>query len=244
MKKTTKVLMQIAGISAVLGFGVVAPAYSAPTETPSDVNSVVLFKIHDVFPEKDASGKVLYCNAGATFFNRTKADIANAALTLKWTDDVIGEMIEQEERADRENRRSNSKGPKSRYSTSDFAKQEVLLSVKLPPMKVNQQVSLKTKVDTDRCFLLLNDMDVSIDNCGTAGLNDKSARKGCENMFRYVSPKMPDYYTEFKEISQEELISMEDSELDAAQVKINQTYQEAIAAIKDIAGTDSDSKEN
>lgn len=244
MKKTAKVLMQIAGIGAFLSFGAAVPAYSEPTGSSSDVNDVVLFKIHDVFPEKDASGKVLYCNAGATFFNRTKADIANASLTLKWTDDVIGETIDQEDRAEREQRRSNSKAPKARYSTSDFTKKEVLLPIKLPPLKVNQQVSLKTKVDTDRCFLLLNDMDVSINNCGTAGVNDKSSRRGCDNMFRYVSPKMADYYTEFKEVSQDELISMEDAELDSAQVKIKQTYEEVLAAIKDIADMDSDTKAN
>ena len=107
-----------------------------------------------------------------------------------------------------------------------------------------QQVSLKTKVDTDRCFLLLNDMDISIDNCGTVASGEKTSRRGCENMFRYISPKMADYYTEFKEVSQDELVSMEDAELDAAQDKIKKTYEETLAAIKDIAATSPETKEN
>ena len=243
MKKTAKVLMQVLGVTALVGFGSIGAACAASTNGEG-INEVVLFKIHDVGPEKDANGKVLYCSAGATFFNRTKTDIANASLTLKWTDDVIGETIDQEERAQREQKRTNSNAQKARYSTSDFTKKEIFLPIKLPPLKVNQQVSLKTKVDTDRCFLLLNDMDISIDNCGTVASGEKTSRRGCENMFRYISPKMADYYTEFKEVSQDELVSMEDAELDAAQDKIKKTYEETLAAIKDIAATSPETKEN
>ena len=81
MKKTAKVLMQVLGVTALVGFGSIGAACAASTNGEG-INEVVLFKIHDVVPEKDANGKVLYCSAGATFFNRTKTDIANASESI------------------------------------------------------------------------------------------------------------------------------------------------------------------
>lgn len=229
MNRQAKILMQILGISTVL---VAAGAYAADDKNAAA--GEVLFKIHDVVPEKDANGKVLYCNVGATFFNRTKMDIANASLTLKWSDDVIGEVIDQEERADKEQKRLNPKAERSRYSTSGFTSKTINTSLKLPPMKSNQQVSLKTKVDTNRCFLLLNDMDITVNNCGTASMNDKISRQGCGNLFRYVSPKMAEYYMEFKEISPEEQMAIEDAELDVVQKDLKKAFEDTTAIIQGI----------
>jgi hypothetical protein len=232
MSRKAKLLMQVIGLSTALISGVSMAADSKNAETDK---GFVLFKIHDIVPEKNANGKVLYCNVGATFFNRTKEDVSNAALTLSWNDDVIGDAIDQEERADKEKRRVDPKAPRPRYSTAGFTGKVVNTSLKLPPLKVGQQVSLKTKVDTDRCFLLLNDMDVTVNNCGTAGMSERRSRSsGCDNLFSYVSPKMPEYYTEFKETSYDDQIQMENDEVDSLYSGINATFDEAIKVIRDI----------
>lgn len=232
MNRNVKALVQILGISTLVLAG---SAYAADRRDnePEKVGEV-LFKIHDVVPEKNADGKVLYCNVGATFFNRTNIDLANVALTLKWNDDVIGEIIDQEERAAREQERTNPRASRSRYTTAGTTGRTVSTSIKLPPLKSMQQVSLKTKVDTDRCFILLNDMDITVNNCGTATINGRVSQQGCNNLFQYVSPKMAEYYMEFKEVSPEEQAAIEDAEMDDMQKEINASFDTTVAAIKAI----------
>lgn len=228
----------------VLLAGVVLPVGWARAAEDDDKSvGEILFKIHDVVPEKDVDGKVLYCNVGATFFNRTSVDVSNVALSLLWNDEVIGETIDQEERADKEQRRTNPNAARSRYSTSGFTSKTVSLQLKLPPLKSMQQVSLKTKVDTDRCFLLLNDMDIKVTNCGTAAMNGKVSRQGCDNLFRYVSPMNAEYYTEFKEVSLEQQLMEEDKAFDAAEKELDKVYQETLDTIKNITAEVSGAEE-
>ena len=232
MNRKAKFFMQFLGISMVLATGV---AYAA--ERKDDVKErtgEVLFKIHDIVPEKNADGNVVYCNVGATFFNRTNIDLANAALTLRWDDNVIGEIIDQEEREAKEKERNNSRSVRSRYSTANTTGKTISLQIKLPPIKTMQQVSLKTKVDTDRCFILLNDMDVTINNCGTASMTGRILQQGCSNLFQYISSKMPEYYMEFKEISPEQQAAIDNAEMDGIQKEINASFEATIMDIKNI----------
>ena len=224
----------LAGV-LVLGTALVTEVAGAAEKDDETPLGEVLFKIHDIVPEKNADGKVLYCNIGATFFNNTTMDLTNVALTLRWNDEVIGETIDQEERAAKEQQRTNSRAARSRYSTSGFTSKTINLPLKLPPLKAKQQVSLKTKVDTDRCFLLLNDMDINVNNCGTASMSGKVSRQGCNTLFRYVSPAGAEYYTEFKEISPDQQAAIEDAALDAEQKELEQFYNEALTAIQNIA---------
>ncbi len=236
MKRVDKMNKKMTVLFQVLGLGIVMIAGSAMAAPQKESGKIgeILFKIHDVVPEKNADGKVLYCNIGATFFNRTNIDISNASLTLKWDDEVIGDAIDQEERADKEQRRVNPNAVRPRYSTSSFSGKTISASLKLPPLKMGQQVSLKTKVDTDRCFLLLNDMNINVNNCGTAGLDDKVARQGCRNLFSYVSPKMPEYYMDFKTVSHDEQMALEDAAVDGVRKELNAIFDEAIASIRSI----------
>ena len=227
MKRETKILTSLL-VAQALCTASVTNAASPTADLPEEV---VLFKIHDIVPEKDPDGKVLFCNIGATFFNRTKSDIANVSMNLSWEDEVIIETVEQEERATREIRRSNPRANVSRYPTSALNDQTVTMSLKLPPIKMNQQVSLKAKVATERCFILLNEMDINVTNCGTAG---DIAKASCSNMFRYISPKMPEYYQEFKEKSLEEETAAEDAELNSIKKDIEDIYNETLQTVRNI----------
>ena len=120
MNGTTKFLARV----LVLGTALFTGVAGAAEKNDEELLGEVLFKIHDIVPEKDADGKVLYCNIGATFFNNTTVDLNNIALTLGWSDEVIGETIDQEERAAKEQQRTNSRAARSRYSTSGFTADE------------------------------------------------------------------------------------------------------------------------
>lgn len=238
MKVNVKYVMPILALGLTFG---AMEVNAAPVKETASLGEII-FKIHDVVPEKDAEGNVIYCNVGATFFNRTKNDVANLAISLNWNDDVIGEIIDIEDREEKEKRRSKSKEPKSRYSTSSFTSKTVSTDLKLPPIKVNQQITLKTKVDTDRCFILLNDMDVGVINCGT--LSVSSSKESCANFFQYISPKMGEYYTDFKEISWENQIAEEDNHVVQLQDDVNKLYDETISAIDSITAPVLDGEKN
>ncbi len=195
-------------------------------------SDAILFKIHDVVPVKNADGNVVSCDVGATFYNRTDNEVSNAALNLIWADEVVADAINQEERNAREARRQNRRT--SRYNTATYNSRNVTMSLRLPPMKPYQQVTLKSKITTDRCFLLLNDMEIDVTNCGTAGEGKTVSGRvnnNCKNLFRYISPKNAEYYSEFKPVSSEEQSAQEQSESDQQKQEINNLYKEAINSI-------------
>ncbi len=219
------------GVSAAVML--INPVVAAEPEQDGGIGEI-LFKIHDVVPEKNADGKVLHCNIGATFFNRTNSDVSNMSITLRWEDEVVSDMIDMEEREDKEKRRTAPRAARSRYSTASFNSKTIDLNVKLPPIKSMQQISMKTQVDTDRCFLLLNDMEVAVNNCGTLAMNGKAGKDECANIFQYVSPKMPEYYTEFKETSYDKQIVIEDEEMANIRKEVDKMFADASATIESI----------
>lgn len=229
MKINAKYLLQIMALGLVWNATDVS---AAPAKSGKESFGEIIFKIHDVVPEKNADGQVVYCNIGATFFNRTKADASNVSLDLVWNDSVIGDIIDIEDREEKESRREGSKEPRSRYSTAGFTSKKVSTLLKLPPIKMNQQITLKAKVDTDRCFILLEDMDISVVSCGT--LSDSTSKGACNNYFRYVSPKLDEYYTEFKEISWEDQLVEEDNYIAEIQEEVDAIYKDAFDVIDNI----------
>ncbi|MBE6452506.1 MAG: hypothetical protein E7012_03335 [Alphaproteobacteria bacterium] len=196
-------------------------------------DDAILFKVHDIMPVKDADGRVTSCELGATFFNRSKGEVTNTELNLTWTDDVVVDAINQEERNARENKRANRKDV-PRYSTASANSKDVVLNLRLPPLKANQQVTLKSKINTDRCFLLLNDLDVDVINCSSTIVNngkkeiDKSA---CKELFRFVGPKSQEYYYEFKEISIDEAIIQDDNKIESKKNELNSLYEDTIKSL-------------
>ena len=167
----------------------------------------ILFKIHNVVPVKNSSGLIASCDFSATFYNRTQKTISDTQLTLMWEDEAIDDVINMEKREEKENLRTR-KTNVSRYSTSSFTSSSLSMPLRLPTIKPGQQVTLKSKINTDRCFLLLNNVEVKVNKCRLkeAGTDKKKATinsnsSACTGMFLFVSDKNPEYYSEFKEIS-------------------------------------------
>ena len=220
MKKNAKLFITCLG----LGMASYINAASAAADA-------VLFKIHDVVPVKNADGNVVSCDVGATFFNRTSNELSNVALNLVWADEVVADAINQEERNAREAQRTARRNT-PRYNTATYNDRNVSMSLRLPPLKPYQQVTLKSKVATDRCFLLLNDMEVNVTNCGSASdAKTPTAKANCDNLFRFVSPKSPEYYSEFQAISPEEQNAQEQSQSDQQKQEINNLYKETVNTI-------------
>lgn len=231
MNNKTKLLISSVALAAAIGNFSVANA--APDNAKENSGSV-LFKIHDISPEKDVNGLVTECNISVTLYNRYNRAISNTNLNLIWDDEVIDEAISQEDMAQKEALRRNPQARTSRYPTSASTSATISTTVKLPLINAHQQISLKNKINTDRCFLLLNDMEVKVNACTFVGDTNNSRGNGCNANFQYISPKDPQYYTEFKEITYEEALSAEEKELDQAQNNNSEIYTNIINTLSKI----------
>lgn len=230
MTKANKLLL------CALGYGLASFAGNA-----SAAEDTVLFKVHDIVPVKNADGNVVACDIGATFYNRTANEIKNASLNLVWTDEVVGEVINQEERNAKEAQRANRRNT-PRYNTSSYSSKSIVLKLRLPPLKSYQQITLKSKVNTDRCFLLLNDMEVDVLNCGNSSGDKKAktpaiAQNSCDGLFTYISPASPEYYNDFQAVSVAEQILQENTVMQSKKEALNSAYQDALKQVDAINKT-------
>lgn len=75
---------------------------------------------------------------------------------------------------------------------------------------------MRTKVNTDRCFLLLNDVEINVSNCTTGGSGATATggrgSNACGDIFRFVSVSNPEYYTEFSAVSMQEIQTQEQTQ--------------------------------
>lgn len=230
MTKTNKLLLCALSCGLVSFIGNVSAA-----------EDTVLFKVHDIVPVKNADGNVVSCDIGATFYNRTANEIKNASLNLVWTDEVIGEAINQEERSAKEAQRANRRNI-PRYNTASYTDKSIVLKLRLPPLKSYQQITLKSKVNTNRCFLLLNDMEIDVLNCGNSSgdKNTKSpsfVQSNCDGLFTYISPASPEYYNDFQAISVAEQTAQEDTLLQSKKDALNSAYQDALKQLDEVNKT-------
>lgn len=198
-------------------------------------DNVVLFKIHDVVPVKDAEGLIVSCDFGATFYNRSPNEVTNASLNLSWADEVVADAINQEARNNKEAMRANRRNT-PRYGTATYNSNTVSLNLRLPPLKPNQQVSLKSKVATDRCFLLIEDMEINVNSCNVAmkegELTTASANNDmCKNLFRNVGPKSSEYYSDFLPVSVEAHKAEEDAQVKEKYQEMEDVFNQASNAV-------------
>lgn len=219
-------------LSLAAAFLVAANVNAAAAAESGDA---VLFKIHDITPVKNGDGEVVGCDYSATFYNRSDMTIRNATLNLSWKDTAIDDVIEQEKKEDVDkNRRSRSRARSVTERTTDKTV-EALLEV--PTIKPAKQIMVKSRVNTDRCFLLIENVDFSVKDCnaensaGQAAGGRKRGESGCTRLFSYVSAEDPQYYLEFKAVTVDE----EKAEIEEKRTKeknaTDEMYKKSVAAI-------------
>ncbi len=175
--------------------------------------NVVLFKVHDVTPVKNDDGVVTECEFGVTLYNRSPDSVENALLNLSWKDEAISDVIAQEAK-EAKNEVNSLKASAERKTTASLETPALTASINLPAIKPFRQVSLKSKIASDRCFLMVNDASFTLENCNiiTADSSvrssrsliskaNKAAASNCMSLFKYVSARDPEYYREFQKVS-------------------------------------------
>lgn len=214
----------------------------APASWAAD--DVVLFKIHDVTPVENADGVTASCKYGITFYNRSSYTLKNARLSLSWQDEGISKVIEEEKQDTKNNRNRRSK----KSETEAVTPNTVVSAITISNLGPKQQKSFQQTLNSDRCFLLMGNVNFTAGDCSVAssGENSENPYSGdqCSSFFQFVSPENPEYYRDFGPISytQEKTNAAEERTKDRSE--INKLYEETLSEFNKVKSTLAEIKGN
>ena len=158
-----------------------------------DNNDAILVKVHDIKPVKNERGITTHCEFMTTIHNRTSSDMSGINIELNWFDEAVKDAMEQEKSMDTSNMRR----------TQDFISSDIRTSINVPVLQKNTQKSIPSKINNNRCFVLMEDAEINVKTC-KANTTNKKDDVACTSLFTYVSSKSPEYYTEFLNVSLDE----------------------------------------
>ena len=207
MRKVAKFLLMLL---SCISFSANA-AEKTPTEEQSTRRDAVIFKVHDVNPVFE-EGMVTGCDFTVTLYNRTAINFRSFSINMLWNDAI------------EENFHFN-KYMETFITPEEMAAQRGLLEKEAPvqPVKVainvnafgaDKQISIRSHVDTEKCYLLLQPAEYSVAPCDIARNIDAGSSQGLENntcsdLFQLVSVSNPEYFGKFKKMTATEIANQQ-----------------------------------
>ncbi len=155
----------------------------------------ILFKIQDVEKIELPNGKN-YCSFDIYFKNNSGIDLKEFGVNLEWDDNF----------------------------DVDKGKTTVIESIGGGEILSGQQVIIKHKTETPKCFLLQDEMTATASKCVIGKRNDVAK---CKGIFKYIKPFDKEYFANFelkKEVSPNAKQEMTMSEFDQMKREINALY--------------------
>ncbi len=214
----------------------------AQTEEATSKPRAVIFKLHEIKPVMDTEGVITNCDFIATFYNRTDDSIRQAKIELGWTDNVSDKyVIDPEAEEQEEVVVSKPFMRSSRNNKQEEKLGDIITTVDMPSLGAYKQVSVKGTVKTEKCFLLLDNLEFKVSSCTIVGKDTetktssrrrsaatKEAAPECANLFEYIDSQNPEYYDEFKNISfsEQERLFADDRKQDIS--SLESTYEQVI----------------
>ncbi len=240
MRISTKVFSLALG--AVLAANI-SPAWAQRTDAAANAadgeekQEEILFKIHDIVPVQNREGEVIACDFNTTVYNRSTYDLREAVLDFTWKDTSIEDVVKAEKEEDAE--KNKRPGRRAHSETERRTSQEVNVQVEVSSLKPYQQVTLSNRVNSDRCFLLVQNVEFDVQNCSAEGLSSgggKGARRGrgnnsCTKLFKFVAPESAQYYMDFKEITLDEEKAKENAEKQASKDETVNIYTKTVNSL-------------
>lgn len=221
-------------LGAVLATNVGSVSAQQAVPADDDKAEELLFKIHDITPVENREGEVIACDFNTTFYNRSGYNLKEATLDFTWKDTSLEGVIkkEKEEEAEKQNRNANRAYSETERRTS----KDVNIMIEVPAIKPYKQVTVNNRINTDRCFLLIEKVDFSVKSCSAEGLSGGRSARGsnrspCSRLFKYVSPEDAQYYLNFKEITPDEENSREEAKKQESKNEVAGTYAKTIDAL-------------
>ena len=245
----------ILSIASMFLFVASAGAEVAAPKTPkmeitSDAGKVI-FRIENINPIKDKNGDVKQCSYIVTAYNRLDAMVKEANLDFSWQDNITGQYIKRIDDSSKlsaneiaeqlgedvlEDKKETSKVSAKEETKSAPQFQPIVSPVKLFNIAPHSQKSFSYTVDTDKCFLLFNNLDFKVKNCIMEGktVDDKD---GCADKFNYISSKNPEYYVEFGDVPENVVQNQIEDEKNVEMEKVDNTYKEIVSTLEKVDTT-------
>lgn len=227
--------------------GALAQEATAPEQ--SSKSRAVLFKIHDITPVENTEGVVTSCDFLVTFYNRTPEGMRPAKINMGWTDDVSERYF-----SDEETPAEDAAAQKQTRQVRQNRREETTLGtitagIDMPTLAAGQQTTVKGTIKSEKCFVLLSNLNFKVENCGILGrenTQNPTSRRAttlsaaslgeCANLFEYVDPKNPEYYEEFKSISYTEQENLLKNEKKTNLDNVNAKSDEIVSKIEKVEG--------
>ena len=224
--------MLLSGLGALTMAAALNPAYADEAkkeEETSDVGAII-FRIENIQPVTNKDGIIDKCNFIVTAFNRMNKAVAEAKLKFSWEDNISGKF--------------SLNGQDIKVNTGKDAKTVVSADVTMSDIASHAQKSFQVSVDTDKCFLLFDNLTYTVESCMNEGekLQVKNSKvvsqgKGCAGNFDYIDSKNPEYYSEFKDVPESVIAQQAEKEKASEVAKIKTDYDDAMRDLQNINAT-------
>lgn len=183
------------GLTLGLAMCLTAASYAEPAkeiEKTSDADAI-LFRIENIKPMANEDGMTDKCSFLVTVYNRMDKKVEKIDMDFRWLDtiskkyQIVGDEVKV-------------------VSNMRDAETYIYKHVDLENIFPHQQKSFEQIVSTDKCYLLLDQLDYKVNNCVAEGdkirmQDNRPMNSGsCINRFNYINSKNPEYYSEFKDV--------------------------------------------
>ncbi len=243
MNKFNKILMS--SLSALCVFSYAANAMAEETEENNATSEAgaILFRIENIKPVQNKDGIVDKCTFVVTTFNRMEKGIREAKLNFTWQDNISAKYTID--------------GNDIKVNQGNEAQTTVSTEVTLTNIPPHRQKSFEASVETNKCFLLFDNLQYTVSSCANDGdkierknsgksvnsysnsQNNNTSSGGCANNFDYIDSQNPEYYSEFKDVPESVIAEQIESEKNSEVEKINTGYGELMSdfhKINDVLG--------
>ncbi|MBR1825068.1 MAG: hypothetical protein IJ770_00575 [Alphaproteobacteria bacterium] len=188
----------------------------------------IIFRIEDIKPlTNEKTGLIDKCSFMVTVFNRMDVEIQEATLDFLWRDTIAKKykIADDDVKA---------------VASPEEAITLITKTVTIDKIKPHRQKSFAEVVETDKCFLLFDQLEYQIKSCIAEGdkivirNNQKIGSGSCGNRFDYINSKNPEYYSEFKDTPESVLQQQAEEEKEAELEGVNKAYDGVLAVIEKI----------
>ena len=204
--------------------------FSVNANAASDATSKdngIIFRVENIETIKNEQGLTTHCEFYVTVYNRTSKAVKEADLVLSWKDDVSGKY---------------RVGDGNVEVVTDQAQvtQTISQNVKLKDIEPHQQKSFKQVVETDKCYLLFDNVEYKVPLCVAEGdeikvkNNRRMGNGSCTGVFDYVNTQNPEYYSEFKDMPESDLEKAAEEQKKQDEEAMEKLHKETLDTVDEV----------
>lgn len=180
------------GLAMCLSTASYAEEKNKEIEKTSDADAI-LFRVENIKPLANEQGLTDRCSFLVTVYNRMEKKIEKIDLDFRWKDSIAKkyQIVDDDVKV---------------VENMKDAETYINKHIEIEEIYPHQQKSFEQMVETDKCFLLLDQLEYKVNDCVAEGdtiktrNNQKLNRGSCIDRFNYINSKNPEYYSEFKDV--------------------------------------------